>query len=145
MGNDETNYSIATEQSHEGEEQKVRLLRNWNSSCFKLKISDDNDITKLEKFSQDSFSDKIYPLHEFDIIDLETSEDGQDEWQTLDGKIDIEDEFYNHLDLIEEDENYEHSDLEFDEYVQDILGFEETHSNSFFESTPIDIDEDIPF
>ena len=87
----------------------------------------------------------MYPLHEFDLIDLEMSEDGQDEWQTLKGKINIDDIFYDHLEIKEEDEDYEHFDLEFDEYVQDVLGFEKAHTNSFFESTPVEISKDNPF
>ena len=128
---------------YEKEAKKVRCLRIWAFSYYKLNISNENEIKKLKKFSEENYSEKFHPLHEFDIIELEKSEEGQDEWQTLNGEIYIEDMFYDHLDMKEEDEDYEHRDLDFDEYVQDVLGFKEVDFNSFFESTPIDINEHI--
>jgi hypothetical protein len=132
--------SYKEEMTYQKDDSVIKRNIYWRSGTWYITPKNDDEVKKLEDFMDENFDGLINPYEEFLDAEFESSWDGvYEDWETVEGPIDVDDLIEQHEENMEEDEDYEHFD--FEQFLEEGMEYELLDTESFFEGTPLKIED----
>ena len=132
--------SYVEEMFYEKEDVKIRRTVVWRSGTWEITPKNEEEVEKIKEYIDEDFDGKISPYEDFEEAEFVSSSDGVfEEWETIEGELDVDELMEQHEENVEEDEDYDYFD--FEEYIEQEIECHLTDTECYFEGTPLKIEE----